>query len=229
MGETPAAPAPIEPEPVALANLFDLFFRPGEFFAGTIALGRTPAVLLVAWVVGAANTLGRVDTELLKVSAGHEHGFAAALTATSALSFWGLIAAVGAFTGLLIYRIGGWWYRRRVVLCGVSDADAVLARHVHIYATFVADAPVVLVALIQTARYGNYATAYANAGLVDLVPIAGVFWSVAVSWKGVRAAFPAIRRRQAAIWFLVLPCVFFVVVMGAVGMLVALFSTAPRG
>jgi hypothetical protein len=230
MGETPAAVAPIQPEPVALANLFDLFVRPSAFFAGTIALGRTPAVLLVSWIVGIANTLDRVDMVLLRDSARQPNGFAAALTAMPALSFWGLIAALGALMGLLIYRIGGWWYGTRILLCGVQDADATLARHVHIYATFVADAPLVLVASIQTVRYGTYSPLHANDLLVEIqVLILAVFWSVVVSWKGVRAAFPTIHRRKAAIWFLVLPCAFFVVVTGAVAALVALFAGAPQG
>jgi hypothetical protein len=94
MGETPAAVAPIQPEPVALANLFELFVRPSAFFAGTIALGRTPAVLLVAWIVGIANTLDRADMALLKDSAMRPSGFGAAVTATSGLSF--VVVVMGA-------------------------------------------------------------------------------------------------------------------------------------
>src|SRR5260370_15768399 len=114
MGEPPAAVAPIQPEPVALANLFDLFVRPSAFFAGTIALGRTPAVLLVSWIVGIANTLDRVDMVLLRDSARQPNVFAAALTAMPARSFCGLIAALVALMVLLIYRIFGLSCRVRV-------------------------------------------------------------------------------------------------------------------
>ena len=103
------------------------------------------------------------------------------------------------------------------------------ARHVYIYATFVADSPIVLLAVIQTMLYGNHAAARANAGLADVVPIVAVLWSVTVSWKGVRAAFPMIRRRAAVIWFLVLPWAFYLVVMGHAAVLLALFSAAQQG
>ena len=82
------------------------------------------------------------------------------------------------------------------------------------------------IARIQNARFGNYVAAYANAGLTDLVRIVAVFWSVAVSWKGVRAAFPSIRRRAAAIWFLILPCAFFLAVMRTVSVFSALLAPA---
>ena len=229
MAETPAASAPIQPEPVALVDLFDLFVRPREFFAGHISLGRTPALLLVAWVVGVGNVLGGIHRELLKDSVASRHVFAVELSGRPALFFLGWIAAVGAFSGFLIYRVFGWWYRRRLLLCDVFNADPILARHVYIYATFVADAPIVLLAVIQTLRYGNYAAACANAGLADVVPIVAVLWSVTVSWKGVRAAFPMIRRRAAVIWFLVFPWAFYLVVMGHAAVLLALFSTAQQG
>jgi len=43
-----------------------------------------------------------------------------------------------------------------------TSADPLLARHVYIYATFVADAPIVLLAVIQTMLYGNHAAARAD-------------------------------------------------------------------
>ena len=225
MGEIPTTPAPIQPEPIALADLFDLFVRPAQFFAGRIALGRKPAVMFVAWVVGVANVLGIIDQKLLQDAFRRSHDFADVLADMPNPLLWALILAAGALGGLLIYQIGGWWYWVRLDLSGVNDPDSELAHHVQIYAGFVADAPVVLVSLIQTVRYGNYVSAaYAGAGLLDLAPVIAAFWSVFVSWKGVRAAFPAIRRRPATVWFLILPCLFFLVIMGAGSALLVLFS-----
>jgi len=226
MAETPIAPAPIQPEPVALANLFDLFVRPSEFFAGHIALGRTPAVVFVAWVVGVGNALDRLDQRLLLDSLRPSHGGVSDTVATAPVAaFWAAVAVAGVICGLIIYRVGGLWYAQRLLYCGVRKADPKVPRHVYIYSTFVANAPSVLVSVIQTTRYGSYAAAYANAGIVDFaLAVIPLFWSVIVSWKGVRAAFPSIHRRAAAIWFLILPCIFFVLFLVGWPALLALAS-----
>src|SRR3954470_1061912 len=218
MAETPIAPAPLRPEPFALANLFDLFVRPSQFFAGQIALGRKPALLFVAWIVGVGNALGFVDGRLVHDSVRQSPGRVfGTLAAGSLAEFWAVVAVAGMFSGMIVYQVGGWWYTQRLWYCGVRKADAKLPLHVYVYATFVADAPGVLASVVQSLRYGNYAAAYENTGFAEsLWSWIPLFWSVIVSWKGVRAAFPSIRRGAAALWFLVLPCLFFMLLLALV-------------
>jgi hypothetical protein len=201
MAEQPseAASAPIHPQPLGVQHLFDLLVRPSQFFAGQIALGRRPAVAFVAWVVGMSNVLDHASQDLASFAAG---------------PFWLAVMAVGTLSGYLTYRIAGWWYARRVAWCGVIEPDRKLAHHVYIYASFIAAAVSVGISLIGTLRYGTFAAANdASSGVESLIVLVAIVWSVIVSWRGVQAAFPGMRRRATAMWFLVLPSVAYGVVL----------------
>ncbi len=216
----PPPPPPIEPEssPLLPRNLVDLFVRPRRFFTGQLALGKTPYIIVAAWCYGIATSVDRIDQEILKSQLGRSNPFAQRLVSTVTESwplFWAWVLAIGAINGLLLWLIGGWWYRKRLRWSGAADADKRLARLTYIYSSFVLAGPLVLATLFRTALYPNYAAASDAMESLSVLMLVFPFWSVATSYAGATALFP-VSKGRARLWFLILPIVFYVLIVGLV-------------
>ncbi len=209
--------------PFTPANLLSLFFRPTQFFSSEIALGRTPFVLGVTWVVGIAYALGRIDQELLRAEFERARPYWASfghLLTDSWLSFWPILLVYGALSALAIWYFGGWWYKVRVRWSGDPAPDPGTARIVYIYASFVAAAPTFVALLGQTLLYANYGEAYAAEELWPTLLLVFPFWGCIVSYRGVTAVFEVVRKR-ALVWFVILPFLVYLLAFGLLGVALA--------
>ncbi len=209
--------------PLTPGNLLSLFLRPTHFFSSEIALGKTPFVVGVSWVVGIAYALGRIDQELLRAEFGRPRPYWASfghLLTDSWLSFWAIVLAYGALSGLAIWYLGGWWYKVRVRWSGDPAPDQGTARIVYIYASFVAAAPTVFALLGQTLFHSNYGEAYGAEALWPTLLLLFPFWSCIVSYRGVTAVFDVVRRR-ALVWFVILPFLVYLLAFGLLGVALA--------
>ncbi len=103
---------------------------------------------------------------------------------------------------------------------GAPSPDPRLARLLFIYSSFVYAGPAVLALLGQTAAYSNYLEAYQSETVFSLVVLVAVFWSIATTYRGALALFP-VQRSRVLLWFVVLPTLFFFVVMGGIAALYA--------
>lgn len=194
-------PDPIRPEDPhwSLAFLY-LAFRPRVFF-DTYALHHIPAlVALAAWSLGMFGVIDRYETKMVT---GSDSDFVRMLRDHWGV-FWGFVAVVGVFSGALYFAIGGWWYRVRLKWAGAVDPDTPLARRVYLFASQVVVLPTLLITAWDTFRYDTPREAYAADKWTDLVPIVLVFWSVYVSYRGVRTAFET-SKWKARLWFFILP------------------------
>ena len=224
-----AAPAAIGPEQSSAATFLDLFVRPSRFFAAHAALARTPLLLLVCWVYGMANVIDRIGFETAKAqSRGYGASFARAF-GDDWLIYWAWVMGIGVADVALVWLLGGWWYRKRLGFAGVASPDKRTAKVVYLYASFVWAAPALLSEVAVTLRYPNYLAASKANTMWSLLLVVPLFWSFAVSYRGVRAVFP-VDPRKARLWFLILPCVTGVIaIVATFGVLMALLLSEGRG
>ena len=89
-------------------------------------------------------------------------------------------------------------------------------------------APVVILAVIQSAVYDNYSQSYHAEGLWPLIILIFPFWSLVVSYIGVRTTFD-VSKWRARTWFIILPGILYVVLFGGLTALYALMPALQSG
>lgn len=227
--EAPVAlPPPIHagPSPLWPRHLIDLFLRPRRFFSGQLALGKTPYAVLVAWCYGAAHTLDRLDQNLLRAEIGRPRpGWdqLAPYIVDSWLGFWLLLLVAGALSGLFLWWLGGWWFAVRLRWSGAEDPDRRLARLVMVYSAFIFTGPTIAAAAVYTVSFGSYAEAFASEEFFSLALLIFPFWSIAASYTGARSVF-GVAGWRPRMWFLILPLLLYVSVLGVLATSFALLG-----
>lgn len=199
--------------------LFYLFLKPRRFFAHFPYLAAGFTVLYATYVVGVAQMIDTFSTQLtneeLKGVNGPFHR-----AAQSWGLYWGICLGMGILAAVFLYGIGGWWYNKRLVFCKVAEPDITLARRVYIFATLVAALPLLLLAAVDTALYASPLEANRAGPLYYLAGLLFLFWSVYVSYRGVRTVFDAAAWR-ARVWFLLLPSGVYGISLVVIGLLFA--------
>ena len=145
--------------------------------------------------------------------------------AESWVGFWLWVLAAGALGSLFLWWVGGWWYRIRLRWSGAVGPDKRLARLLFVYASFVLAGPAVAVAVIQTAVYPDYATAYATEDWFSLAVIIFPFWSISSSYLGATTLFQ-LTKWKARVWFVVFPVLVYLFAFGLVAALFSLMGEA---
>jgi hypothetical protein len=133
------------------------------------------------------------------------------------------VLTMGTLGGLLIWWFGGWWFALRVRWCGAANPDHRLARLVMVYSAFVHAAPNIAAAVIYGFFFASYSKAFSADEAYSAILIVFPFWSSFVSYTGVRTLF-GVSAWRTRWWFLILPWLFYLVVMGVFA---ALFAYLP--
>ncbi len=205
--------------PLRLADLFDLYSRPRRFFTSGIDLGALAALLPVAWIVGAVNASGRLDTAIARYEMGVQRSswqLIEAIVSGPWVYYWAWILGFGILAALISYWLGGWWYRMRMYMSGSErDIDKAVPRQLYIYSELVAALPALIITMIYTASFASYMEAYRSDEMYSLVLLIFPFWSIAVSYVGVTARF-SLKPWPARFWFIIFPVLFYLVVLGAI-------------
>lgn len=203
---------PIQQIAPGSANLFNLFFRPQRFFMAKTSYQENLPVFLTAWIVGIANVIDRVSKNLMRDSQDLQpriySGPYLELADTAWPNFWIGVVIAGLIAAGVLWIFGGWWYRVRLDFSGVPQTDRYLARVVYIYSTLIYALPVVFFTGLYTWFYSSYRVAYNGEDLYTLLMPLFLFWSIYVSYRGVRTAFP-VRKWRARIWFLIVPSLIY--------------------
>ncbi len=204
--------------PLSPAALRDLFLRPARYFREQPL--DTGDWKWAAWVVGVAVAIERIDQGLARSDLGAPSpgwDTLSPLLVNSWTGFWLFAALMGTLGGALAWLIGGWWYHVRIRWSGVPDANRTEARRVYIFASLVAAVPIVVYSLVVTVLYPDYSAAWYDDELWSGLLLVFPFWSVVVSYRGVRVRFP-IRAGPARVWFAILPVLFYVIMIGVIGL-----------
>lgn len=203
----PSSP-PVERSPFVPRHLVDLLLSPRSFFTGQLALGKTPYLLAVIWVVGMAAAVANLNGALATAA------LDGALPdgAQSWTAYWTAAASAGAVAGLLYWLIGGWWFTLRVRWAGATAIPRQRAKLVMIYADFVQAAPIVLLSAAWTLSFPSFAAASAKAPRTDWLLLLLPFWSTWIGYVGVRAVF-GVSGWRPRLWFLILPALFYLLAL----------------
>lgn len=179
-------------------TLFNLFFRPRRFFAPGQPLDEPHYYQPALYCIGLAMAIQYLDWAVFRRTlAGTEPGLP-----PQWVDIWLSLAAAGLVNALLVWFVGGWWYRLRLQWSGAVAPDKLTPRLVYVYASFVEALPTVLLLAIQTGAYHHYSDTFgspANFALL-LFPI----WACIVSYHGATTRY-ALQRRRALFWFVLLP------------------------
>lgn len=203
-------------------NLFDLFIHPRRFFSHLDALkGRLPLIAAI-WLMGLVRTLDRIDSRIAKAELTNDLSLLRTLEviAGSWSVFWPLIMAISALGGWLIWLLWGWWFHRRVVLCGAIDAKRSVARRVFTYSSLVVGLPYLLLLLFWTVRYESYLAAYDQEIFGSILIVCLVFWELFVAYCAVRTVF-SVDRWRARFWFIISPAIVYLVQFGLLALIYA--------
>jgi len=182
----------------------------------TLPLTAAGNIFIAMWLYGIASAMDRIEINMVKAEnrTGLENlpSYLDSIT-QSWMIYWAFVLGVGLFSGALMLYIGGWWYRVRLGWSGHKDADKGLARAVYVFASLVWALPMVLVVLADTLTYSNFIEYYNADAPWQTVMIVFPFWAVVASYKGATARFQ-LKKIPGMIWFLILPIIIYIVVMG---------------
>jgi len=209
--------------PLSLTSLARLYLNPKRFFENTARLTKTPEIVVVAWIAGITYAMGRIDKKLMKSDFGRVDSAWEEIgqwLSESWINYWGLVLVLGVINGAILWYLGGWWYRRRLVWSNAGNVLPVHARSVYVYQDLVQSAPMLVIALVQTSIFSNYMEAWNSEEYWSLILLLFVFWSCLTSYKAATTCFP-VTVWKARVWFLILPISLYVVALGLVGVLYA--------
>jgi len=191
----------------AAVNLHLLFHHPHRFFLEHLRGEATPQVALITWCYGAAHIFDRVDRELLRADLGHPRPgwkLLGPIVEGDWVGMWAFVIGVSMVTSVLTYYIGGWWYRVRARWSDAEELDPAIVRRVFVYASFVHNAPTILVAAIWTLLYDSYGAAWAADDPLSYVVMVAPLWSLYASYAGVRTLL-RVNKTKAMLWFVYFP------------------------
>ena len=211
--------------PLSPAGLFRLFLMPREFFANIDLVGHRPEVVFAALAMGVTGSMGQIDKKIMQAELGQANKSLELLAwlLSSWINYWIVVLAAGAVGAVVLWLIGGWWYRKRLQWSGASDASPTAARRINAYQELVFSGPAVLIVLVQTLLFANYQEAWQADEVWSSSILVFVFWSCWTSYAAATTVFPVVKRK-AMLWFLILPVLFYIVTLGIVGSLYALFG-----
>jgi hypothetical protein len=210
---------------VSKPRLFDLFLYPRRYFSNTHALEQYEP-LVPALLMGLAGAMDRIDKQLVKAELGRankEWETAASWVSGSWWNYWLAAMLAGLVWALFLWYFGGWWYKKRLQWSGAIEPSSTLARRVNAMQTLVIAGPTILLALIQTVVYENYIEAWRADEVWSSAILLFLFLSCWTSYVAATTAF-VVKKFRARLWFLVLPILLYVTVIGLIGAAYAFFA-----
>lgn len=203
-------------------GLISLWLRPRAYFANPHVLQDRRGILVAALLVGVTNAMDRIDRNLVKTDLGAGGG-ANSFTAwvvSSWSNYWLMVLVAGVISAVLSWYIYGWWYRKRLEWSGAAEVEREDARRLNTLQELVYVLPLIALAVWQTLIYRNYAEAWASDDMASMVIVVFLFWSCWTSYCGATTLY-TLKKARARFWFLILPALFYLLVMGVFGGLYA--------
>lgn len=209
--------------PFAVSDLFDLYLRPRRFATQVDdATDDTYWTLFLAWVVGVAATVERIDARIAQSELADRSVPFLSLEwiGSSWFNYWILICMGGLISGIFFWYLAGWWCQTRLRFSGAINVSATTARALSTWQFAVAAIPTMGAVLFDTCVESSYLSARENVTTFSYLLVIPVFWSIWTSYS-VATATHNLKRWSALGWFVLLPAVFYLCVFG---FFVALFT-----
>lgn len=182
--------------------LLALFFRPRAFF-GRLRVDELPTLTALAcYILGVSSAIDQIDMRLLRDDV--QGRARLAFLADDWSAYWLVAVIAGVFSALLLFLVGGWWYRCRLQFCGAIHPSKRLARRVYVFASVVWALPALAYAAWTSAVYASPRAASEGDDWGSVILLGCLFWSVLTSYRGATTVFQ-LRRWAGRVWFLILP------------------------
>lgn len=208
----PGAPAVADIPP--LRSLVLLFTHPTYLFSQVAALTRGRMYLLLAYCSGVAAAIDRLDQNMMRADLTGRSSVTALIDSWPKL--WLFLLAVGLLYAAVVWWLMGWWYGVRLGWSGAESPDPFTTRVVYVHQDFIQSAPAILIVIAYTFAFANYEEAWASEEAWSALILVFVVWSCVTSYKAVCAAF-SVQKWKARFWFLILPLVFYFIVIVGIG------------
>jgi hypothetical protein len=204
---------------------FAFFFQPGKYMLRNGIHASQLIVTLVIWISGMSMVIDRL-----------EQSAAFGRPIVWMPESWGQLAAaamiIGILRGLVVYGIGGWWYRVRLGFCGVKDAEWSTTGRVYMLSGTAKHLGLLVFTVIGAMSFPTFKSYASNEdGIMIFVALVVqmtlVFWSSFTLYFGSRAVFP-IERVWSLVWFLILPIILRLFGLATILVLVFMQSMSPE-
>jgi hypothetical protein len=207
-------------------RLVSLLLTPRAFFSHADLMRDRLGIIIAAALVGVSNAMGRLDQNLSKADLRQQQaadGFTSWST-SSWWHYWIMVLLIGLLSAVVSWYISGWFFRKRLEWSGAGQVAPDDARSLSVLQDLVWVLPMMAMALVQTFSYPNYIEAWRESTTSSVLIMIFIFWSC---WTGYCAATTVytLKKTQARIWFMILPAVFYAIILGASG---ALYAILPH-
>ncbi|WP_336042372.1 hypothetical protein [Acinetobacter dispersus] len=204
-------------KPLQPKQVITLFFQPKKFFSQSKTYHHQ-SIIVIAYLIGVVTVMDRIDQQLLRAETTNRTSFMSSAV-DSWSSYWLWVLGMGIISAAFGWLIQGWWYKKRLQFSGAKEADPQLARHVYVLQSFVFALPIVITTAIQTFLYPNYIEAYNQSTILGFISVPFLFLSCWVSYRGATQVFHT--NGWAKFWFLGLPILFYVLIIGVFSALIS--------
>jgi hypothetical protein len=208
-------------------SLVSLLLRPRAFFADGGVLRDRKGILIAAAMIGVTNTMDRIDQNLVKADLRHQDAANVdAFTSwviSSWLNYWGMALLLGMISAVITWYLRGWWYRKRLEWAGATDVVPEDARCISTLQDMVYVLPILAWTVAQTLIYSNYQQAWASTDAAGMLILVFLFWSCWTSYCAATTVY-TLNKNKARFWFLILPGVFYFLIMGVYTTLYAMLT-----
>lgn len=171
------------------------------FSKENLAQEKPRYILIVAWLVGVGTVADRIT--------GQEY--------VSWGEVWAVTLFGGIISGALIYYIAGWFYNLRIKW-SKGHNNISTSRNVYVFASLPIAVASITALVFNHLSYGSdYFDYYHSDGTtIDVIFLfvifAAIIYSIRLEYKAAREVFGA-RKNHAIGWFIVLPALFYIIVI----------------
>ncbi len=205
--------------------LWALLFAPTRFMLSHAVHVKFSQVFVLMWFVGMIQVIDQLEWRSLG------SGSQVSRILNTWPEIWGAAMAGGVVRGLIYYWLLGLWFRARLHMCGVRRVDSGVAGRVFAFLHF----PALLVGFcyyaVASLVFSDF-TSYSESDhigwiIASVLPAVAAIYGSVLAYASVRGVFNA-NRFWAIIWFLFLPIVLRIGVLGGAVVIAWMLNAAPK-
>jgi hypothetical protein len=200
--------------PISPSRLFDLYFKPKQYFTNIRQLDDSFAIIICALVMGIATSMNSVGQLISTLGAFNsipliQEQYLMLIDGWG--NYWQSAFISGVVYAVLLWLTGGWWYEVRLRFCKAKEVDLDDARRLYVIQEFVCSAPFVIMGVLQFFMYANYAQVVQSKTIWISIALFFVIWSCWTSYTAATTAYQ-LSKIKAMLFFLLMPMAFYIAV-----------------
>lgn len=135
--------------------------------------------------------------------------------------YWAMVFIFGGIVGgVIVWWVGGWWYKLRLKWSGIQDPDPKSARTLYVYSSLVYNLPKVLSVIVISLLFSTYIEASSGfPTYIHTLLSVFLFWSLQASYQGIVEVYSPQSLLKVKIWFVFLPASLYVLSIGLIALI----------